>query len=89
MAAFLPYISRAEDFVTTPEARRNGFLEIALRRNAESIPYLEQGKALWAKLNSETNSCDDIMNQVDIREAPVLASGLSVKAQSHLTVDDT
>ncbi len=88
MAAFLPYISRAEDFVTTPEARRNGFLEIALRRNAESIPYLEQGKALWAKLNSETNSCDDIMNQVDIREALLLASGLSVKAQSHLTVDD-
>lgn len=29
------------------------------------------------------------MNQVDIREALLLASGLSVKAQSHLTVDYT
>ena len=88
MAITLPYISKADDFVTTPEARRDGFLEIALRRNIESMPYLEQGRALWAKLNAETKSCDDIVKMAEVRDSLLLASGLSVKAQSHLSVDD-
>ena len=88
MPISIPFVSSSEDFVTTQDARRDGFLEIALRRNTESIPYINQGKALWAKLNAETKSCEDILNMKEIRGALLLAAGLSVKAQSHLTDDD-
>ena len=88
MSISIPFVSSSEDLVTTQDARRDGFLEIALRRNRESIPYLDQGKALWAKLNAETKSCDDILGMNEIRVALLLAAGLSVKAQYHLTDGD-
>lgn len=88
MLANNPYIANAEDLVTKSAARRDGFLEIVLRRNLESTPYLDQGKALWAKLNAETDCCDDILQMGNLRKSLLFAAGLSEKAQKHLTEND-
>ena len=84
----IPYVSSPLDLVTTREARRDGFLAIALRRNTESLPYLEQGKALWAKLTAKTKRCEDILKMSDLRPTLLLAAGYSVKAQGNMDDDD-
>lgn len=88
MAISIPYISSPLDLVTTREARRDGFLAIALRRNTESLPYLEQGKALWAKLTANTKRCEDILSMPEIRPTLLLAAGYSVKAQGNMDDED-
>ncbi len=88
MSATLPFTSVAEDLVTTREARRDGFLEIALRKNAETVPYIRQGKSLWATLKAKAKKCEDILGMDDIRPALLLAAGFSVKAQAHMTAED-
>lgn len=50
--------------------------------------YLDQGKALWAKLNAETDCCDDILQMGNLRKSLLFAAGLSEKAQKHLTEND-
>ena len=84
----IPLISVPQDLVTTQEARRDGFLEIALRRNTESIPYIEQGRALWAKLKAETKTCEDILSLPELRYTLLLAAGFSVKAQGNMSEED-
>ena len=88
MAQSNPYVSCPLDLVTTREARRDGFLSIALRRNIESIPYLNQCKALWNKLAASTKCCDDILNLPEIKSTLLLAAGYSVKAQGNMDDDD-
>lgn len=39
------YVQKASDLVTTHESQRNGFLEYALRKSKESIPYIDRAKA--------------------------------------------
>jgi len=88
MSKSLPYVSTPQDLVTTREARRDGFLAIALRRDLESTPYIDQAKALWAKLNAMTKCCEDILNLEDLRPVFLLAAGYSVKAQGNMDDDD-
>lgn len=88
MPKSIPYVSTPQDLVTTREARREGFLSIALRRDVESTPYIEQGKALWSKLTLNTKRCDDILKIAELRPALLLAAGYSVKAQGNMDDDD-
>ena len=88
MPGMLPFTSCADDLVTMREARRDGFLEIALRRDAESVPYIRQGKSLLATLKAKAKKCEDILGMEDIRPALLLAAGFSVKAQAHMTDED-
>lgn len=76
------------DLVTTPEERRSGFLEYALRRNKESIPFIDRGKALKITLQQQTKDCREILKLDKIRDSLLEASGVSVKAKFHLTDDD-
>lgn len=82
------YIKSATDLVTTHESRRSGFLEYALRRNKESIPYIDKAKALKAKLSKNTNKPSEILNLPEIKESLLDASGVSVKARAHLLDED-
>lgn len=88
MPKSIPYVSTPKDLVTTREARRDGFLSIALRRDIESTPYIEQGKALWSKLTLNTKRCDDILKLAELRSALLLAAGCSAKAQGNMDDDD-
>jgi len=82
------FLITPEDLVTTKEARREGFLEYALRRNRESIPFIDKAKALKAYLQHHTKCCDDLLKLVDIQNSLLEAAGISVKAKSHLKESD-
>lgn len=70
------------DLLTTKESRRAGFLEYALRRNKESIPFIDKAKALKIHLQKHTQKCGDILKLESIRESLVEAAGVSVKAKT-------
>jgi Restriction endonuclease BsobI len=78
----------ATSLITTAAARRNGFLEYALRRNKEAIPFIDKGKALKATLEAHSSKPQDILKIVKIRESLIEAAGISVKAKSHLSDAD-
>jgi type II restriction enzyme len=82
------HITEAHHLVTTLEARRSGFLEYALRRNKESIPFIDRAKALKAILEARTQHPRDILTLPTIRESLLEASGISVKAKAHLSEED-
>lgn len=88
MPKSMPYVSTPQDLVTTREARRDGFLAIALRRDIESTPYIDQAKALWARLNATTKCSEDILSMEDLRPEFLLAAGYSAKAQGNMDDDD-
>lgn len=88
MPTRFPFIVGPQDLVTTREARRDGFLEIALRRDSESTPFLTQGRALWTTLKTHAKTYTDVLGMSDIRPALLLAAGFSVKAQGNMTDDD-
>ena len=75
----------AASLITTPEARRSGFLEYALRRNKEAIPFIDRAKALKATLQAHTNESHDVLKIVKIRESLLESAGISVKAKAHLS----
>jgi type II restriction enzyme len=75
----------AASLITTPEARRSGFLEYALRRNKEAVPFIDKAKALKATLQAHTNEPHDILSIIKIRESLLESAGISVKAKAHLS----
>lgn len=82
------YIQCAEDLITTREARRNGFLDYALRRSIESEPFIDRAKVLKIYLDTHSNKASDLLGLNEIRESLLEAAGLSVKAKAHLSDED-
>lgn len=82
------FLRTSDDLVTTREARRSGFLEYALRRNRESLPFIDKAKALKVCLHRNTRECSDILTLDNIRESLLEAAGVSVKAKAHLDAQD-
>lgn len=88
MESVNPFITKSDDLVTSPAARRDGFLEVALHKSGISNVYLDQAKALQTNLKENTNRSQDILNLAKERKTLLLAAGLSTKAQGNLTDDD-
>ncbi|WP_020558936.1 AvaI/BsoBI family type II restriction endonuclease [Thiofilum flexile] len=82
------YVQCPDDLITTSEARRNGFLEYALRRNLESEPFIDRAKALKVYLDNHSKQASDLVSLSEIRESLLEAAGLSVKAKTHLNIED-
>lgn len=82
------YITKASDLVNTYESTRNGFLEYALRKSKESIPYIDKAKALKLILEQKTNQPRDILKLDEIKNSCYEAAGVSVKANNYLTEND-
>jgi type II restriction enzyme len=82
------YVQTPSDLITTHEARRNGFLEYALRKSKESAPYIDKAKTLKLILEQETKNPKDILNLDGIKGSCYEAAGVSVKANSYLSSDD-
>jgi hypothetical protein len=78
-------VTSASSLITTPEARRSGFLEYALRRNKEAVPFIDKAKALKATLQAHTNQPHDILSIVKVKESLLESAGISVKAKAHLS----
>jgi len=82
------YVKKASDLVTTHESQRNGFLEYALRKSKESIPYIDKAKALKLILEQKTKKPKDILKLDDVKSSCYEAAGVSVKATAYLSEDD-
>ena len=83
-------IKKASDLITTHEAQRNGFLEYALRKSKEAIPYIDKAKALKLILEEKTQKPKDILQLAEIKNSCYEASGVSVAAVADLVaVDNT
>lgn len=88
MSMINKYVKKASDLVTTHESQRNGFLEYALRKSKESIPYIDKAKALKLILEQKTKKPKDILKLDDVKSSCYEAAGVSVKATAYLSEDD-
>lgn len=82
------YVRKASDLVSTHESRRNGFLEYALRKSKESIPYIDKAKSLKIVLEQNTKKPKDILKLKEEKAACFQAAGVSIKAKNHLNEED-
>ena len=84
---FKNHLKIFEDLVTPYEETRAGFVSLALEKNRQATPFVEEAKVLKA-IASKAKSPNDLLKIEDIRPALLTASGLSDKANSHLTEDN-
>lgn len=81
------HIKTAKDLETTYGAKRSGFLEIALRKNKEALPYIDEAKAL--KTIAELYASPIEMAKDARTKRPLAeAAGVSTKAGNYLEQKD-
>lgn len=82
------YVRKASDLVSTHESQRSGFLDYALRKSKESIPYIDKAKTLKVILEQNTKKPKDILKLKEEKLACYQAAGVSVKATKFLREED-
>ena len=82
--SYSEHLSCFEDLITPYEETRAGFVSLALEKNRQATPFVEEAKVLKA-IASKAKSPLDLLNMEDIKPAILAASGLSDKALSHLS----
>ncbi len=82
------YVYDASSLVTSHEARRAGFLEIALHRSREATQYIDCAKALHANIKQHTKCASEILGLGNIRAEILAAAGISAKALAQLSEAD-
>ena len=80
-------IQSASDLVTPHDKTRAGFVAMALEKNSIATPYVEEAKALKNLASHAKNPCE-LLTIKDLRSGLLAASGLSEKAQNHLTEEE-
>jgi len=80
-------IRSASDLVTPHDKTRAGFVAMALEKNNMATPFIEEARAL-KNLASRAKNPGELLEFEDIRRGLLAASGLSEKAQNHLTESD-
>jgi hypothetical protein len=81
------FIKKSGDLETTYAAQRSGFLDIALRKNREALPYVDEAKVLKSIAITYKNP-SDLSKDVRIFSQLVEAAGVSTKANDYLTKTD-
>jgi hypothetical protein len=81
------YLKSADDLITTYEARRAGFIALALEKNRFATPFVAEARALQAAA-MQVQSPNDLLGQKGIEAGLLTAAGLSDKALTHLTLED-
>ncbi len=83
----LPHIKSSKDLETTYEAVRAGFVSLALEKNRQATPYIQDARAL-KNAASTAKTPSDLLGIADIQSALLTASGISDKANNHLLPKD-
>jgi type II restriction enzyme len=81
------HITSPQDLETTHAAKRAGFLEIALRKNKEALPYIDEAKALKA-IAAAHSTPQEMMLDLRTKGPLAEAAGISTKANAHLNQAD-
>ena len=83
----LPHLKSSKDLETTYEAVRAGFVSLALEKNRQATPYIEEARAL--KVAASTVKTPTALPDIpDIQSALLTAAGVSEKANNHLLPRD-
>jgi hypothetical protein len=81
------YVKSSKDLETTYGAKRAGFLEIALRKNKEALPYVDEAKALKIIAEQYSNPTD-LAKDKRVKLSLAEAAGISTKANKFLDEND-
>ena len=84
---YLEHLKDGKSLVTTYEARRAGFIALALEKNRRATPFVEMARSLKAAA-SKAKAPMDLMSISEIRPSLLTASGISDKAANHLEETD-
>ena len=80
-------IRSASDLITPHDKTRAGFVAMALEKNNMATPYVEEARVL-KNLASRAGNPWKLLDIDDIQAGLLAASGLSDKAQNHLTTKE-
>jgi hypothetical protein len=81
------HLQRATDLETNYAATRAGFVSLALERNRQATPYVEEARALKV-LASRASGPAQLARIPEIRPALLTAAGISGKAAGHMQDED-
>ncbi|MBE7541754.1 MAG: type II restriction endonuclease [Bryobacteraceae bacterium] len=84
---YLKHLKSAVDLRTTYEAKRAGFVSLALEKNEQATPLIEQARTLQAAA-SRAKKPKDLLSLKEIRKGLLVAAGVSDKAENYLHDDD-
>jgi hypothetical protein len=84
---YLHHLTSSHDLETTYEATRAGFVALALEKNRQASPYLEEARALKIAAAAAPTPAA-LLDMSDIQRALLTAAGVSGKANSYLTPED-
>jgi len=85
--SYRQHLASETDLLTTYEAKRAGFVALALEKNRIGTPYVEQARILQAAA-SQAKSPTDLLNISDIQTGLLTASGISDKALAFIKDED-
>ncbi|RKU12096.1 restriction endonuclease [Candidatus Poribacteria bacterium] len=75
----IQHLSNSSDLITPPEEIRSGFVALALERNRQATPFVEQARA-FKVFASQAKTPIDLLKIDEIRPALLTAAGFSDKA---------
>jgi hypothetical protein len=84
--AITKYIKSYKDLVTSDSLTRAGFLEQAIRKYKEAIPYVDSAKLLLDKIQAVRNP-QDLLEIDKLRDDLITAAGFSDKATAFFSRD--
>ena len=84
--SYIQHLKSSKDLETTYEAVRAGFVSLALEKNRQSTPYVEEARALKVAA-SKAKTPSDLLTIADIQSALLTSAGLSDKAKNYLLYD--
>jgi hypothetical protein len=83
MKSFRDHIGKAKDLVTTYSETRAGFISIALEKNRQATPYVEEARILQGRIKC-AKAPKDLLTIPNIRNGLIAAAGISEKATKYL-----
>ena len=84
---YTKHLNSYKSLITPYEEIRAGFISLALEKNKEATPFVEEAKALKA-IASKTVKPKDLINMKEIQQSLLTASGISEKAKKYLEEKD-
>ena len=85
--SYTKHLSSYKDLITPYEEIRAGFISLALEKNKEATPFVEEAKTLKS-IASKAVKPKDLMEMAEIHQSLLTASGISEKAKNHLEKKD-
>ena len=84
---YIKHLSSYKSLITPYEEIRAGFISLALEKNKEATPFVEEAKALKV-IAGKAMKPKELIEIKEIQQSLLTASGISGKAKNHLKEKD-